>query len=113
MFSVPFPNQISIHIYVLSENSFTSRYTFILMDLFNTLPNDKILDWSKLKAVADDKSNVAEKSRIWFGKDRKHGGKRRKWCLPFITMFSKGFSVGGSLKCFQKSSPEGHLNFRL
>ena len=22
---------------------------------FNTLPNDKILDWSKLKAFADDK----------------------------------------------------------
>ena len=27
----------------------------------NTLPNDKILDWSKLKAFADDKINVDEK----------------------------------------------------
>ena len=27
----------------------------------NPLPNDKILDWSKLKAFADDKSNVTEK----------------------------------------------------
>ena len=27
---------------------------------FNSLPNDKILDWSKLKAVADDKINATE-----------------------------------------------------
>ena len=26
--------------------------------LFNSLPNDKILDWSKLKAFADDKIKV-------------------------------------------------------
>ena len=25
---------------------------------FNSLPNDKILDWSKLKAFADDKINL-------------------------------------------------------
>ena len=27
----------------------------------DSLPNDKILDWSKLKAFADDKINVTEK----------------------------------------------------
>ena len=27
---------------------------------FNSLPNGKILEWSKLKAFADDKINVAE-----------------------------------------------------
>ena len=27
----------------------------------NPLPNDKILDWSKLKAIADSKINVTEK----------------------------------------------------
>ena len=26
--------------------------------LFNSLPKDKILDWSKLKVLADDKINV-------------------------------------------------------
>ena len=26
---------------------------------FNSLPKDKILDWTKLKALADDKSDVA------------------------------------------------------
>ena len=26
--------------------------------VFNSLPNDKILNWSKLKAIADDKINA-------------------------------------------------------
>ena len=34
----------------------------------NSLPNDKILDWSKLKAFADDKSNVTEKMKIVLGR---------------------------------------------
>ena len=29
--------------------------------LFHPLPNDKILDWSKFKALADDKINVTYK----------------------------------------------------
>ena len=37
--------------------------------VLNPLQDDKILDWSKLKAFADDKINVAEKmislSLIW------------------------------------------------
>ena len=33
-----------------------------------TLPNDKILDWSKLKAFAEDKINVTEKMEIINGK---------------------------------------------
>ena len=28
--------------------------------MFNSLPNGKILDWSKFKAFADDKINVSE-----------------------------------------------------
>ena len=31
---------------------------------FNSLPNDKILDWSKLKAFADDKINITEKLKF-------------------------------------------------
>ena len=41
-----------------------------------------ILDWSKLKAFADEIINVAEKIEICFGKGRKHCGKRRK-CFFF------------------------------
>ena len=32
--------------------------------LLNSLPNDKILDWSKLKACAEDKINVTEKLKF-------------------------------------------------
>ena len=58
----------------------------------NSLSNYKFLNRSKLKAFADDKSNVDEKC---FGKGRKHCGKRIKCWLPvfypFSIMFSKGF----------------------
>ena len=33
-------------------------------DMFNSLPNDKILDWSKLKAFADDIINMNEKLKF-------------------------------------------------
>ena len=77
----------------------------------NSLPNDRSLNLSKLKAFADDNLNVNQKYEICFGKGRKHCGKRRKcrkhcgkrrkyWLpafFPFPTMFSEGFFLG-SLK---------------
>ena len=35
-------------------------------EAFNSLPNDKILDWSKLKAFADDKNNDWENGVFFF-----------------------------------------------
>ena len=32
----------------------------MVLFILNFLPNDKILDWSKLQAFADDKMNVTE-----------------------------------------------------
>ena len=32
--------------------------------MFNSLPNDKILDWSKLKAFADDKTNTTKELKF-------------------------------------------------
>ena len=34
--------------------------TFVISD-FKSLPNDKILDWLKLKVSADNKTNMTEK----------------------------------------------------
>ena len=59
----PFPKIVSI----LTETNFT----------FNPLPNDKILDWSKLKAIADHKINVTEKLKFVLGR--------------LENIFSKGF----------------------
>ena len=61
----------------------------------NPLPNEKILDLSKLKAFADDKISVTQKLKFFFGKGRKHCGNRRKCWLPafspFLTMFTIGY----------------------
>ena len=61
----------------------------------NPLPKDKILDWSKLKAFADDKINVTKKLKFVVGWVENIVGKRRKCWLPafspFPTMFSKGY----------------------
>ena len=57
---------------------------------FNSLPNEKILDWSKLKAFADDKINMSEKLNFLEGKVENIAGKRRKCIFSF------------SPQCFQK-----------
>ena len=65
----------------------------------DTLPNDKILNWFKLKAFADDKINVTQILKFVLKMveniGRKHYGKRRKCWLPafypFTTIFSKAF----------------------
>ena len=35
---------------------------------FNSLPKDKVLDWSNLKAVADDRINVNEQMKFGLGR---------------------------------------------
>ena len=49
-------------------HTFTTQSPITKISTFNYLPNNKILDWSKLKAFADDKINVNEKLK--FGIDR-------------------------------------------
>ena len=46
--------------------------------MLNSLPNNKFLDRSKLKASADQKNKRDSKNVFCFGKGRKHCGKRRK-----------------------------------
>ena len=82
-------------------------YQPVILLFANSLPNDKFLNLSKLKAFADDKYNL--KTDILFGIGRKHCGKRRKCWLPalspFPTMYSKGFffRVVESWDCVVKS----------
>ena len=54
----------------------------------NTLPNDKILDLSNLKAVTDDKLNAIEKIKFVLGQAENIVGKRRKCCFPAFSPFS-------------------------
>ena len=61
----------------------------------NFLPNDKMLDWSKLKAFAEDKINVNERLKFGLGEVENIVAKGENagylHILLFITMFSKGF----------------------
>ena len=59
--------------------------------IFNSVPNDKILDWSKLKGFADDKINVNQKV---------------KFVLKRVeNIVGKGENAGNLFpRCFQKVS---------
>ena len=73
-----------------------------LRHLTDSLPNDKILDWSKLKAFADDKITDL-KIKICFGKSRKHCCKRGKFWLPAFSPFPTIFRVVKSRDCLVRS----------
>ena len=66
-----------------------------------SLPNDKCLDWSKLKAFADDKLKVTERLKIVKGKVENIVGKGEnadyQHFLLFLQYFRKA-SFSGSLK---------------
>ena len=57
--------------------------------LVNSLPNDKTLDWSKLKAFADDKIDMTEKFKFVLKRVENIVGKRRKCWLPAFSPFSQ------------------------
>ena len=63
--------------------------------MLNFLPNDKILTFIKLKAIADDKFIVAKMMISVFDRMENTVGKMRKCNLqafsPYPTMFSKAF----------------------
>ena len=60
---------------------------------FNSLPNDKILDWLKLKAFADDKKNVTEKLKFVLEKVENILGKGENAGYQHFLLFPQ---------CFQK-----------
>ena len=64
-------------------------------DWLNFLPNDNILDWSKLKAFADGKISVNEKLKFGLGRVENILGKgENAGNQPFRTMFQKSLKVG-------------------
>ena len=70
----------------------------ILGSSLSSSPYDKFLNWSKLKALADDKLNVSEKLKFVLGRVEIMMEKGENACLlpafsPFPVMFSKGLFV--------------------
>ena len=64
----------------------------------NALPNDKFLDWSKLKVLEDYKINVTEQLKLDLGRVENIMGKGENAGFPtfppFPMMFSKGLFPG-------------------
>ena len=73
---------------------FTKAQNFRLV----SLPNDKILDWSKLKAYADDKINVTEKLKFVLGSVENIVGKGENAGYQHFLIFPQ---------CFQRLLIEG------
>ena len=72
----------------------------IYLTMLNSLPNDKILDWSKLKAFADDKLNATEKLKFVLGWIENIVGKGENAGFQHFLLFPQ---------CFQKASFFGWL----
>ena len=66
--------------------------------LLNSLPNDKIFDWSKLKTFADDIIKKPKMMIFVFDRIENVAGEMPKSWLPafspFSSIFSKGFLLG-------------------
>ena len=67
------------------------------VDNLNSLLNNEILHWYKLKALADDKLNVAKMMISVF--DRKHCGKKEKMlnCILGLNLDSECNTVRNSI----------------
>ena len=74
------------------------------MDHLNSLPNNKILDWSKLKAYADDKINVTEKLKFVIGSLENNVGKGENAGYQHLLLL---------LQCFLKASYHSVVERRI
>ena len=63
----------------------------ILYRRFNSLPNDKFFDWSKLKAFADDKLILAENLKFVYGRVKNIVGKGKNAGYQHFFLFPQYF----------------------
>ena len=62
--------------------------------VFNPLPDDKISDWSKLKAFADDKLNATQNIKVLYHRIENIAGKEENAGYQHFLLFPR---------CFQKA----------
>ena len=65
----------------------------IFIICINSLPNDKILDWSKLKAFADDKINVLKMMIFIFDRIENIVGKEENAGYQHFLLFPQSFQM--------------------
>ena len=71
---------------------------------FNSLPNDNILDWSKLRKFADDKLSFVEKLKLVLGRVENIVGRGENTGYQYFLLFPQ---------CFQRASFSGSLKDRI
>ena len=76
------------------ENNVRKGETVGYQLLFNSLPNDNIVDWSKLKAFADGNIDATENLKFEFGTVANIVRKGENACYQHFLLF---------LQCFQKA----------
>ena len=74
------------------------------MQRLNSLPNNTILDWSKFKALADDKINGTKKIKIVLGMVENILGKGENAGFQHFLIFAR---------CFQTHHSSGSLKFGI
>ena len=87
-------------IFSISHNVFYPSQSKLKF-LIHFLPNDKILDWFKLKTFVDNKINVTEKLKFVFGRVENIVGKGENAGYQHFLLFPQCFqmaSYSGSLK---------------
>ena len=72
--------------------------------MVNSFPNNKILDWSKLKGFADDKILVIQNQKFILGSVKNIVGKGKNAGYHYFLLFQQ---------CFQKLSLSGSLKVRI
>ena len=86
---------VQIYMYACTLSLTISLATLETEKYFNSLPNNKILDWSKLKAFAEDKIYVNEKLKFGLGTVEKIEVKGENAGYQHFLLFPQ---------CFQKAS---------
>ena len=66
----------------------------MIKGVINSLPNDKILDWSKLKAFADDKFNIVKIMEIVVNNTENIVGKGENAAYQHFLLFQQCFLKG-------------------
>ena len=96
---------VSINGFCFLHTCYTYRYFFLIsFNSFNSLPNDKILDWSKLKAFVVDNSNVNKKLKFAVDRVENIVGKIENVGYKHFLLFPQ---------CFQKLSLPEVLKVRI
>ena len=87
--------------FLLISQCFLLYIALTLIFCFNSLPHDKILDWSKFKAFADDKLNATKKLKFVLVRVENIVGKGEDAGYQHLLLFPQCFpkpSLSGSLK---------------